>query len=103
MIHPQIYVGLKLKPKQVNLISIFEMVCEKLKVHPKEVKGRTRFEEIVRARIVYSILALNSGYNLREVGTLINRHHASIIHYKEEFKYMKYNPRLEEDFNKCRV
>ena len=85
------------------LVDIFNEVCSRLNVHPNEVKGRTRAEEFVRARIVYSILALNSGYNLREVGTLINRHHASIIHYKDEYKYMKYNPRLEEVFKKCQI
>jgi len=91
----------KNKQPRKPLVDIFNEVCNKLNVHPNEVKGKTRAEEFVRARIVYTIIALTHEYRLKQIGKLINRHHASIIHYKSEYENINYNPKLLIDYLKC--
>lgn len=100
-IHPYLYAGLQNVPVKKTLSQILTGVCYKLDLSVHNVKSNDRHQNLVFARIIYSILALNEGYTFQKVGKFINRNHSTIFHYRNEYEKMEYNNNLKKAFEKC--
>lgn len=51
------------------------------------IRGKSRQQRYVRARMIYCRIARNiTNYSFSEIGRLINRDHASAIHYNKRFE-----------------
>ena len=99
-ISPQMYVGLKFKPKYNHLAHIMNVVCHSLKLNKKEVMGKTRFEHLVRARQIYCYVARQNGFTFDVIGKYIKRDHATVIYGCKLVKNRQFDFKMLDDFNK---
>jgi hypothetical protein len=79
------YVGLDVVRK-ISVERILSTVCSHLKVDSEEIKGRSRVRKIADARHIFCYLAYHSSDNptLKEIGNLISKDHASVLHGKNK-------------------
>ena len=92
--------GIEFEKGNVRSDLIIEKVCEAYEyetgfaVSTQDVRGRTRKAQVVDARSISAYL-IESAYSLgcTEVGKLLNRDHASVLHYWGRTRdYMNYDP-----------
>lgn len=81
-----------------ELEDMLEDVCTILNVNKEEVKGDSRKEELVRARAIFSFVARKRYNTLCVIGSTINRHHATIIHFTKMVKNRDSYLKLKEEF-----
>ena len=68
---------------EIMPFQVVDLVCEYKGVTAREMRGKSRKQELVMARIMTAYLFLYIGWGLETTGKLINRDHASISHYKK--------------------
>jgi chromosomal replication initiation ATPase DnaA len=72
---------------------ILSYVSNKINIPILSIKSRIRNKVVVFSRVLYTILCGKnlSGISLNEIGNLINRDHATILHYKKMYENLKYD------------
>jgi hypothetical protein len=73
------------KNKNNELIKLERIINEILGV---DIHHESRYQDVVDARIIFSVLARQIGCTLKQVSFFLNKHHASIIHYLKNFDYL---------------
>ena len=58
-------------------------VCEYKGVTVKNMLGRTREKDYIVARVLCAFMFLYKKYTLKSVGKILNRNHASVLHYRK--------------------
>lgn len=68
-----------------------------------DVMSKTRKNKEVEGRMVYTKILMSEGYkNLSTIARSLNKHHATIIHYNKQFKYIiKPDEKLWEMYSRC--
>ena len=68
-----------------------------------DVMEKTRKREVVEARMVYCRILMDEGYKtLSRTAKSLDKHHATVIHYNNSFKYViKADDRLYELYERC--
>lgn len=73
---------------------IMQVVCLITNSKPEQLKSRRRFRNYVNARTMFSALMRKfTGYSLKRIGMLVDRDHASVMHYEKN-----HNDFIETDF-----
>lgn len=71
------------KTKRLTADEIIELICQKLNVEIKHIKGKRRDAYIVDARHIIMYVLYSDRYLrlfLTQIGKMFNRHHSTIIH-----------------------
>jgi|TARA_A100001391_G_scaffold126923_1_gene86803 chromosomal replication initiation ATPase DnaA len=77
------------KPKQFELDSIINKVCIKYEVKKKDLLGKQRTKDIVRARnIIHNIFNEKYKMSLTDIGKIFNQDHTT-VNYSIQMKYNK--------------
>ena len=56
--------------------------CEYMGVDVKNMLGKTREKEYVVARVLCAFMFMYKRYTLKSAGKILNRNHASVLHYR---------------------
>jgi len=81
---------------------IVEAVCEQHEVIRSQLLGRSRITEIVRARKALVKELSQEGYQICEIGRVINRKHATVIHLLRNTRSPRSNIFRQKQEN-CRI
>lgn len=83
---------------------LMDIVSETLLISRDRIKSKNRLKEVVDARKIYSILVKTyTGTTLSTIGRILNRNHATIIHYEKEHESQyKYDMEYREKFVNCK-
>jgi hypothetical protein len=68
--------------ERVPIYIIIQRVCELLNVDRRDVLSQSRKDQLVEARVIISMIALDMNYGPSVIGSHMNKNHATIIHYK---------------------
>ena len=74
----------KLKPATLESIAYFE--CNGDQKLLEKVKSKSRKAELVKIRQKITKKALGEGYKTVEIAEFLNRHHSTILHYKNHYR-----------------
>ena len=86
-IMPFTYLGLDVT-KKIGLERIMKVVCEEFEIDIDLITSKKRQRNIVDARHIFCYLASKAygRFTLKQIGGLINRDHASVLHAKRKVK-----------------
>lgn len=70
------------RTKKIN--KFFETFCKEYDFTPEELKGKCRKKQYSDYRSMFSKIAREWGFSLSEIGGVINRHHATVLHLSEK-------------------
>lgn len=60
---------------------ILSAVCHHMRIHPAEIRGKSRDARIVQARVMIAQRMRDNGYTLPRIGRILNRHHTTVMSY----------------------
>jgi Mg2+ and Co2+ transporter CorA len=81
--------------------TITDVICDFLDVERHQVRGKTRTQNVVEARIMMcAVLQKMKPYlTLTKVGAIVNRDHSLVIHYRKRHEaLMEFNKDYERQF-----
>ena len=86
-IMPFTYLGLDVT-KKIGLERIMKVVCEEFDLDIDLITSKKRQREIVDARHIFCYLASKAygRFTLKQIGAIVNRDHASVLHAKRKVK-----------------
>lgn len=73
-----------LKPSTLENIAYFE--CNGNQELVEKVKGKSRKADLVELRQKITEKALKKGHKTVEIAQFLNRHHSTILHYKNHYR-----------------
>lgn len=69
-----------------------------------DIKTATRERDFVNARIIFSFILWERGYNKSEIGRYLDKNHATICHYCKNFDgYIKTDPLLQRKYEESKA
>ena len=72
----------------MELKRILKSVSEVMNIPESDIKGKVKTKEIVLARQLYCYTSLKKTHkSLMEIGELVNRNHATVIHSQKKISY----------------
>lgn len=92
--NPWIWVGLKPKyrvaakhgVKIMNVSEILKTVSKSLNISVEEILGQDRRKQITEARMIsVGFILMTHGFSLKRIGSIFNKHHATIIYLRNKF------------------
>jgi hypothetical protein len=96
VIMPSTYLGLDVT-KKIGLERIMKVVCEELDLDVDLITSKKRQRNIVDARHIFCYLASKAygRFTLKQIGGIVNRDHASVLHAKRKVKdLMEYDKEM---------
>jgi hypothetical protein len=100
-IMPFTYLGLDVT-KKIGLERIMKVVCDEFQIDVDMITSKKRQRHIVDARHIFCFLASKAygRFTLKQIGGLINRDHASVLHAKKKVKdLMQYDREMNSLIN----
>lgn len=83
-----------------ELDKMLENICTVLCLDVEEVKSKSRKEELVRARAIFSYIARERKKTFYAIGDVLCKDHSSIIHLVKLAKNMDNYLKLKNDYEK---
>jgi chromosomal replication initiation ATPase DnaA len=83
-----------------ELEKTLDNVCTILNVNKQEVKGKSKKEDLVRARAVFSYIARDRNTTFCTIANILHRDHSTIIYLVNLVKNMDNYIKLKNDFEK---
>jgi chromosomal replication initiation ATPase DnaA len=79
--------GLDIVSKEYRIDQLIKRVCKKFKIHPSELKERTRRHSVTEPKhIIYYIVRVEYGYTVEETSSLFNNDHSSVSYCVKKIK-----------------